>query len=97
MGDIDALNDGSAIQNGYSPFTAAIPAVINPFADDQEISGWAKDSVYFMAANGIIAGVGDNTFAPKAVTTEQQAAGYAQATREQALTIAVRMVENFGK
>ena len=67
------------------------------FADDKDISDWAKDSVYFMAANGIIAGVGDNTFAPKAVTTEQQAAGYAQATREQALTIAVRMVENFGK
>ena len=68
-----------------------------PFADDKDISDWAKDCVYFMAANGIIAGVGNNTFAPKAVTTEQQATGYAQATREQALTIAVRMVENFGK
>ena len=68
-----------------------------PFADDKDISDWAKDCVYFMAANGIIAGVGNNTFAPKAVTTEQQAQGYAQATREQALTIAVRMVENFGK
>ena len=68
-----------------------------PFADDKDISDWAKDCVYFMAANGIIAGIGNNTFAPKAVTTEQQAQGYAQATREQALTIAVRMVENFGK
>lgn len=64
------------------------------FADDKDISGWAKDSVYFMAANGIISGVGNNTFAPRAVTSAQQAQGYAQATREQALLIAVRMVKN---
>ena len=67
------------------------------FADDKDISDWAKDSVYFMAANGIINGVGNNKFAPKNVTTEQQATGYANATREQALLIAVRMVENLGK
>lgn len=67
------------------------------FADDKDISDWAKDSVYFMAANGIIAGVGDNKFAPKNVTTEEQATGYANATREQALIIAVRMVENLKK
>ena len=68
-----------------------------PFADDSDISDWARDSVYFMAANGIIAGTGDNMFSPKAVTPEQQAQGYAQATREQALIIAVRMVENLKK
>ena len=67
------------------------------FADDKDISDWAKDSVYFMAANGIVGGVGDNKFAPKNVTTEEQATGYANATREQALLIAVRMVENLGK
>ena len=67
------------------------------FADDKDISAWAKDSVYFMAANGIINGVGNNKFAPKNVTTEEQATGYANATREQALLIAVRMVENLGK
>ena len=66
------------------------------FADDKDISDWAKDSVYFMAANGIINGVGNNKFAPKNVTTEEQATGYANATREQALLIAVRMVENLG-
>ena len=66
------------------------------FADDKDISAWAKDSVYFMAANGIINGVGNNKFAPKNVTTEEQATGYANATREQALLIAVRMVENLG-
>ena len=65
------------------------------FADDANISSWAKDSVYFMVANDVIRGVGNNMFAPRAVTTEQRARGYAQATREQALAIAVRMVETF--
>ena len=66
------------------------------FADDGEISDYARDSVYFMAANGIINGVGGNKFAPKNTTTAQEAQGYANATREQALAIAVRMVENLG-
>ena len=66
-----------------------------PFADDADISGWAKDSVYFMAANGIIQGSGGK-FMPRSVPSAQQAAGYAQATREQALLIAVRMVEKLG-
>ena len=46
-------------------------------ADDKDISDWAKDSVYFMAANGIVSGTGNNMFSPKAVTSEQQAQGYA--------------------
>ncbi len=65
-----------------------------PFADDGDISSWARDSVYFMAANGIIKGMEGGTFQPRAVTAEQQASGYAQATREQAILIAVRMVRN---
>lgn len=65
-----------------------------PFADDAQISDWARDSVYFMAANDIITGIAGNKFAPKNVTSAQQAEGYANATREQALIIAVRMVEN---
>lgn len=64
------------------------------FADDSQISGWARDSVYFMAANNIINGIGDNLFAPKNTTPEQEALGYANATREQALVISVRMVKN---
>lgn len=64
------------------------------FADDANISGWAKDSVYFMAANGIINGIGDNRFAPQNTTPEEEAAGYANATREQAIIIATRMVKN---
>lgn len=67
-----------------------------PFADDADISGYAKDSVYFMAANGIIKGVGNNKFAPRNTTPEQEATGYALATREAALAVAVRMVENLG-
>ena len=64
------------------------------FADDTHISSWAKDSVYFMAAYEIIRGMGGNAFAPKNLTSEQETAGYANATREQALLIAVRMIEN---
>ena len=64
------------------------------FADDNQISSWAKDSVYFMAANNIINGVGGNKFAPKNTTPAEEAAQFANATREQALLIAARMVEN---
>lgn len=71
------------------PFTQ--PA---PFADDAQISDWARDSVYFMAANHIINGIGENKFAPRNETSAQEAQGYANATREQALSIAVRMVDN---
>ncbi|NMA25597.1 MAG: carboxypeptidase regulatory-like domain-containing protein [Clostridiales bacterium] len=64
------------------------------FADDDLISGWAKDSVYFMCANNIIKGVGGNKFAPKNTTSAEEAMYYANATREQAIIIAARLVEN---
>ena len=64
------------------------------FSDDSKISTWAKDSVYFMAANGIITGTGNNMFTPRATTPAEEAMNYATAAREQALTMAVRMVEN---
>ncbi len=67
-----------------------------PFADDKDISAYAKDSVYFMAANKIVGGVGGNRFAPRNTTDKQTAEGYANATREAALIIAVRMVKNLG-
>ena len=63
------------------------------FADDDKISSWAYDSVYFMAANGIINGVGENYFAPKNITEEEKKTGYANASREQAILMAVRMAE----
>ena len=47
-----------------------------------------------MAANSIINGMEDNKFAPKNTTSAEEAQHYANATREQALAIAVRMVDN---
>ena len=61
------------------------------FADDAQISAYARDSVYFMKARGIIDGVGDNLFAPNHGQSAAVAAGYGYATREQALKIAVGM------
>jgi hypothetical protein len=64
------------------------------FDDDEIISSWAKDSVYFMVANNIIKGIGGNKFAPKNTSSAEEAMLYANATREQALLMATRMVEN---
>ncbi|HWP96661.1 MAG TPA: S-layer homology domain-containing protein [Syntrophomonadaceae bacterium] len=69
---------------------AGVPA----FSDDMNISDWAKPSVYFMAKNNIIKGIGGNSFAPKNITPAEVATGYANATREVALVIAVHTVEN---
>jgi len=52
------------------------------FADDGKINAWAKQSVYYANAKGIILGTGNNMFSPAA-----------NAARQEALTIAVRMVE----
>jgi len=65
------------------------------FADDQNISPWAYDSVYFMATKGVIKGGANNLFMPRALTVNEKAAGYGNATREEALLIALRMVETF--
>jgi len=63
------------------------------FADDGYISAYAKPSVYFMVKNQIIKGLTATTFAPRNVTTYEQAIGYANASREQALIMAVRMFQ----
>jgi len=65
------------------------------FADDADISSWAKNAVYFMFENNVINGVGNNKFAPKNVTAEQEASFYANSTREQALVISSRMFKTF--
>jgi hypothetical protein len=75
------------------PLAYEMPA---PFADDAAISDWARDSVYFMASHGVIAGIGLNTFAPKNTTSAETASGYANATREQALAISLRVVNKLG-
>ena len=44
------------------------------FEDDDEISDWAKASVYFMSNNGIIKGVSstENVFDAKSQATKEQ-------------------------
>ena len=64
------------------------------FADDGIISGWAKDSVNFMAANGIVNGLGDDRFGPKLVQSGEETLN--NAAREQALLMSVRTVNNLG-
>lgn len=64
---------------------------VSTFADDADISGYAKPSVYYMAKMGIIKGVDDTHFAPQNITPEQEAQGYATATREQAIALSLRI------
>ncbi|MBE7019138.1 MAG: C-type lectin domain-containing protein [Ruminococcaceae bacterium] len=66
---------------------------VNAFADDSEISDYARPSVYFMVKNGILAGIGNNLFAPKNTTSSQEATLYANATREQAIAMSLRSLE----
>ena len=82
----------AAGEAGGAPYDL-LPATTTRFADDANISDWARNSVYVMVANGFVAGVGNNMFAPRAVTPAEEALQYAVATREQALVIAVRIVE----
>jgi len=76
---------------GYEDYMAQ-----KPFADHDLIDTWARPNVYFMAKYGLVSGMGENKFAPKNTTPAEQAMGYANATREQALTIAVAMSKQFG-
>ncbi len=64
------------------------------FADDAEISQWAKDSVYFMSSVGIIKGVGNNLFAPRKSSSAQTGLDIADATREQAIAMSNRIFLN---
>ena len=64
------------------------------FADDDIISDWAKPSAYYLTKMGIVNGVGNNCFAPRATTPEEVAEGYATATREQAIILALRIYKS---
>ncbi len=64
---------------------------VKKFADDDLISEYAKPSVYYMVKMGIINGIDDAHFAPKNTTTEEEASGYASATREQAIALSLRI------
>jgi len=58
------------------------------------VLAYMGDAVYELYAAEIINGVGDNRFAPQNITPEEEKIGYANATREQAIIIATRMVKN---
>ena len=47
---------------------------VEVFSDDSEIEGYAKEAVYSMKKDGIINGIGDGRFAPKAYATRAEAA-----------------------
>lgn len=64
---------------------------VKKFADDDDISDYAKPSVYYMAKYGIVKGVDDTHFAPKNTNAWQEAIGYATATREQAILMSLRI------
>lgn len=49
------------------------PADGSRFADDSTIQTWAKSSVYIARANGVISGVGSNTFNPAGTATREEA------------------------
>lgn len=69
----------------YVKLGGTIPAAgATPFADDGEISGWAKAEVAFMAEKGIVEGDGTN-FAPKG-----------DISGEQALIMGLRMINTLG-
>jgi hypothetical protein len=78
-----------AVYDGHALDTAGV----TKFNDDHLISAWAKDAVYFMVKNDIIAGLGSNTFGPAPRSGKD--ASYGRATREQAFKIAVAMIEKF--
>lgn len=65
---------------------------VKKFDDDAEIADWAKESVYFMVKWGIINGIDENNFAPKANATLGESYGYA--TREQAIVLALRSAKH---
>jgi len=68
----------------YTKLGGNIPKVADTtFADNDKVSGWARDAVAFMADKGIVSGVGNNQFAPQG-----------NASIEQALVIALRMFDN---
>ena len=89
--------------SNYSKQFKALFTMPKLFDDDSTINGYAKDSVYFMAANEIINGIGYydtgdgimyNAFLPRNRIYRQQAEALGLATREQAMKIAVCMIQN---
>jgi len=66
------------------------------FADDEHINSWTREGVYFMAAHGIVSGIGDNLFAPRPTTAAHEATNYGRAAREHAIIMALNLIETLG-
>ena len=49
-------------------------ATIAPFDDDAEMDDTSREDVYYCAAMGLVNGMGENSFAPKAEATRAQLA-----------------------
>ncbi len=84
--------DGWTLEND-SAYPLDISGV-EPYADDADISDYARESVYYMTKIGVVNGMGDNMFMPKASTAGENALIYSMATREQALVMSLRVIEN---
>lgn len=63
---------------------------IPDFPDQKDISDWASDAAKYMFSLGVITGDENGNFMPRATTSAAQAAGYGQATREQAIVMSGR-------
>ena len=74
LGRVYELCKTGSVQTGAELESAGVPL----FSDDAQIGAWAKNYIYFFVSEGVINGVGNNTFAP-----------LASMTREAALKIAV--------
>ena len=57
---------------------------VTKFVDDNEMHDWGRESIYYMSNNGIIKGVGNNTFNV-----------LGNAKREEAIMISLRSVEYY--
>lgn len=66
---------------------------VRMYADDGSISDWAKPSVYYLTKMNVIKGLTEDSFGPKAITDQEKANGYATATREQAIVMALRIYQ----
>lgn len=68
--DICVMLDRYSTNIAASPLTIAENA--GAFADDGEISDYAKDSVYKLKSAGIVSGTGDNRFEPQSGATRAE-------------------------
>jgi len=64
---------------------------VTKFADDGDISDYAKPSVYYLTKLGIIKGIDATHFAPRNISPRDETLGYATATREQAIALSLRI------